>query len=142
MLLYHLIYNIIELEQRSRSLSKMMFGHVGCAGPPEPHGHASINHGWTLLIFIFDHHHCLSCPLPRLSEALKASKKVSNWFYDTLHALLTSHPAYRYPQTLVDDSTSYQHPTSFRGLWVIYGLSRALPCDEEKPPPASPLVGM
>ena len=120
-----------------------MFGHVGYAGPPEPHGHASINNGWRSLILVSDHHHRPSCRLPRLSEALKASKKVSNYFYNVLHVLLMYYPAYRYPQVLVESSMSYRHPTSFRGLWVIVGLSRTLPRDEEKPPHASsPLVGM
>ena len=36
------------------------------------------------------------------------------------------YPTYRYTQALVDDSMSYQHPTSFQGLWVIYGLLRTL----------------
>ena len=98
-----------------------MFGHVGYAGPLEPHGHVSINDGWTSLIFVFDHHHCPSCPLLRLFEGLEASKKVSNCFYNVFHAVPTSYLVYRYPRALVDDLTSDQHPTSFRGLWVIYG---------------------
>jgi len=73
-------------------------------------------------------------------QGLEKSEYSVLWYIT--HVLLTSHPAYRYPQTLVDDSMSYQHPTSFRGLWVIYGLLQALPCDEEKLPHASPLVGM
>ena len=56
---------------------------------PKAQPHVAINDGSTLLISAFNHHHHLSRPLPRLSQAYKASKKVSNEFYNLLHALLT-----------------------------------------------------
>jgi len=88
--------------------------------------HVAINNGSTSWILAFNYHHHLSRPLPRLSQAQKASKNVSNWFHNLLHALLTiNHPTgiLRHRRSF-DDLPTPPHPAD--QFWGGSRLSRGL----------------
>ena len=109
--------------------------------PRTDQGTATRRHQRWFNIVDLDHHYP-SHPLPRPSQAHKASK-VSNYFYNFLHMLLTNtHP--RYPRALVNlrrAASTLPHLADRSGGGSR--LSWALPGDEVKPPRgSSPFVGM
>jgi len=120
----HLLYiysQLIRVQLRSRCLSAMLgtmtghVGQVGTAGPAQPQ--PSINHGLTLLMFVLYHHHRLSRPFPRPSQDPSPQVKVSNIVLWLITCATGHNPSYRYPEALVEHSTScQQHPTLLRGL--------------------------
>ena len=90
--------------------------HLGL-GQTQPH--ITINNDSALWASSFNHH--LVRPLPHPSQAHKAPKKVSNYFYRLLHVLLTITP-----HTDTDEWPTPPHLT--RQVWggfpAIAGASR------------------